>query len=137
MKMLPVIAVVALGLSAPGLAESPADAPAADADTSSRRTINVIVYGEDSCPQGQGDEIVVCARHPESERYRIPKKLRAKPDLPANQSWTSRLASIEERQRDELPTGCSVTGGTIAGCFAKAMRQWSAERRMAQSGNQP
>ena len=32
------------------------------------RIINLLVYGDDPCPQSQGDEIVVCARRPEAER---------------------------------------------------------------------
>ena len=38
-----------------------------------QRITNLLVYGDDPCPKGEGDEIVVCARRPESERYRIPK----------------------------------------------------------------
>ena len=58
-------------------------------------TVNqVIVYGEEECPQSSGDEIVVCARKPESERYRIPQLLRRSTD-PANQSWAERAESFE------------------------------------------
>lgn len=137
MKALPVIAALAmLGQPVPGSAQSAA-AGAAEPETSSQRTLNVIVYGDDSCPQGQEGEIVVCARQPESERYRIPRKLRDKPASPGGQSWTSRVAANEETQRDSLPTGCSVMNNSAVGCLAKALRQWRAERRMAQSENQP
>jgi CHAD domain-containing protein len=80
---------------------------------------------------------VVCARQPESERYRIPKKLRNKPASPGGRSWTSRVAANDEAQHDMLPTGCSVVNSSALGCLAKAFRQWSAERRMAQSESQP
>src|SRR3546814_12198212 len=45
-----------------------------------QKIFNLIVYGDDPCPKGQGDEIIVCARKPESERYRIHRKLREKPE---------------------------------------------------------
>jgi len=62
--------------TAPG---SAAPAPAAQASTDAagaietyrRRTV-VTVYGDDPCPVAQSpDEIIVCARRPEEERYRL------------------------------------------------------------------
>lgn len=129
-------ALAALGLSAPGLPDS-AVGETAEIAASSKQTIDLIVYGDDTCPQGEGDEIVVCARQPETERYRIPKKLRDKSVLSGSESWTSRIADIEDTQRDSLPTGCGVVTIIAAGCFAKVMRQWRAERRMMQSEGQP
>ena len=41
-----------------------------------RKAVQVDVFGDDPCPKGVGDEIVVCARLPESERFRIPAPLR-------------------------------------------------------------
>lgn len=138
MKTLPLIAALAiLGFSAPGLADSTLGA-AVEQGESSGLTINVIVYGDDACPQDEGGEIVVCARHPESERYRIPERLRGNPASPSNQSWSSRIMAIEENQRDNLPTGCSVlSSASGAGCLARMLRQWRAERRLMQSENQP
>ncbi len=34
----------------------------------------IIVYGTDPCPRSTDDEVVVCARKPEGERYRIPER---------------------------------------------------------------
>ena len=34
------------------------------------RIATLVVYGDDPCPRSAGDEIVVCARRPENERYR-------------------------------------------------------------------
>ncbi len=49
------------------------------------------VYGDDPCPRSSGDEIVVCARLPESERYRVPKPLRKqrKRDVPSSVAWAA------------------------------------------------
>ncbi len=58
-------------------------------------TINqLIVYGDDPCPESSGNEITVCARKAESERFRIPEALRESDD-PANESWTRRVESYE------------------------------------------
>jgi hypothetical protein len=129
-------AFVALGLSIPGLADSSVEG-AADIAESPKQTIDLIVYGDDTCPQGEGDEIVVCARQPESERYRIPKKLRDRSPLSGSESWTSRITDIEDTQRDSLPTHCGVVTVVSAGCFSKIMRLWRAERRMMESEGQP
>lgn len=139
MKKVPIIAVLAsiLGTSIPALAQSVAAASAAP-EPSPQRTINLTVYGNDSCPQGQSDEIVVCARHPESERYRIPKRLREKSAPLGAPGWANQVATMEETQRDILPiSGCSVVSSSAAGCLAKALRQWLAERRMAESERRP
>ena len=43
-------------------------APAVAQDDQPQKIFNLIVYGDDPCPTGEGEEIVVCARKPESER---------------------------------------------------------------------
>lgn len=123
-----VLSLVAL-LPAPVMAQ-PAPPP--------ERTINLLVYGDDPCPQGKGDEIVVCARRPESERYRIPKKLREKPAPSGGPGWGSQVATMEATQRQNLPNSCSVNGaGGFTGCTAQMLSQWFAERRMQQSTGTP
>lgn len=102
------------------------------------RITNLLVYGDDPCPKGEGDEIVVCARRPESERYRIPKKLREKPEPAGGPGWGSQVATMEEVQRQNLPNSCSVIGSNGAtGCTAKMLQQWFAERRMQESAGKP
>jgi hypothetical protein len=125
MKRLAVLSSILIVLS-PGVADA--------ADTSGRRTINLIVYGDDPCPKSEGDEIVVCGHRPENERYRIPKELRKKEDRPSEVSWASRVAALEDAQRFTRPDSCSPVGtGGLTGCWQQMMRQWSAERRQAQS----
>src|SRR3712207_7886913 len=46
-----------------------AQAPAAEPKISA-----IVVYGNDACPPSTDDTIVVCARKPEGERYRIDRK---------------------------------------------------------------
>jgi hypothetical protein len=108
---------------------SPAQAEAPD------RITNVTVYGNEPCPKGDGDEIVVCAREPEGEQYRIPKRLREtkKNDLPS-QSWTARVRTLDEASRPTMPNSCSAVGsGGQTGCTMEMLRQWFAERQAAKA----
>jgi len=94
-----------------------------------QRERNVIVYGDDPCPESQGDEIVVCGRRPEEERYRIPEPLR-RGDRRGEQAWGTRAAELEDAQRDTRPDGCSVVGSFgQSGCTQDMVRRWRAERR--------
>lgn len=103
-----------------------------------RKVFNLVVYGDDPCPKGEGDEIIVCARKPESERYRIPKKLREKPAPSGGPGWASQVATMEQAQRQTLPGSCSAIGSNgFTGCTAKMLEQWFAERRMQESRGEP
>ncbi len=101
--------------------------------------ITLLVYGEDPCPQTSGEEIVVCARKPEAERYRIPPKLREPVDdySGSKGSWTSHNEALEDSTRHTRPNSCSPVGtGGQTGCLAAMLRQWYLEKRLdkAQSG---
>ncbi|NBW75782.1 MAG: hypothetical protein EBR34_08280 [Sphingomonadaceae bacterium] len=94
------------------------------------RISSVTVFGNDPCPSGTEDEIVVCGREPESERYRIPKSLREVKYSPPAQSWTSRVHTLDDLARTSMPNSCSVVGtGGQTGCYAHALERWFAERR--------
>ena len=103
--------------------------PAAAAAEPPERVINLIVYGDDACPKAEGDEIVVCGRRPESDRYRIPKSLREKEES-GDTSWASRVEALDNDMRFTRPNSCSVVGsGGQTGCTEQLIRQWRAERR--------
>src|SRR3546814_6284073 len=55
----------------------------------------LIVYGDDPCPESNADQITVCARKGENERFRIPEALREDPNAPGNESWTNRAVAME------------------------------------------
>ncbi|WP_370190364.1 hypothetical protein [Qipengyuania sp.] len=106
----PLIALAGLALALPVSAQAQ---DAADAGDDSYNM--VIVYGDDECPQTTADQIVVCARKAESERYRIPQNLRFS-DSPQNQSWAERVESFE-MVGDFGTMSCSPTGaGGFTGC---------------------
>jgi hypothetical protein len=110
-------------LSAPAEAEEPAP-----------RSSTLVVYGADKCPQSTSDEVVVCARRPEGERYRIPKSLREKERLPGGIAWGQQVAQMEEATRVTRPNSCSTVGsGGQTGCFAQSIRQWMSDRAQRRS----
>ena len=100
-----------------------------EAESVPEREANVIVYGDDPCPPATGDEIVICARRPEEERYRIPEPLRRSSE-PPELGGISRIEALEEAQRDTRPDSCSPVGSFgQTGCTQQLLRQWRAERR--------
>ena len=96
-------------------------------------TVTTTVYGNDPCPKGKGDEIVVCAREPESERYRIPKRFRRGPRIESGDSlsWAARVEGLDSAQRFTMPNGCSPVGSNgQTGCTQAMIHQWYLERHM-------
>jgi hypothetical protein len=91
----------------------------------------IVVYGKEPCPRAQkDDEIVVCARRPETERYRIPKELRdsAGEDDPDGTSWAARAEPLEYVGRSGLES-CSTAGsGGASGCWNESVRGWRRDR---------
>jgi hypothetical protein len=108
-----------------------AAAPPAQHETISR----IVVYGNDPCPRGAGgEEIVVCARKPDSERYRIPKALRGAPShAPSRQSWSNRAIDLEYSGQGGIQSCSPVGSGGASGCYAKIVSAARAERRQAAS----
>lgn len=99
-----------------------------DGDAGGERINQLIIYGDDPCPVSTGDEITVCARKAESERYRIPEPLRQSDD-PANEAWNNRVLAYET----VLDTGtlsCSPVGaGGWTGCTRQMIQQAYAEKQ--------
>ena len=123
-RLLILPALVAVAAGVPALAQD-------DSPTPPARESQVEVFGNDPCPQSVDGEIVVCARRPEEERYRVPPALRERRDRPAETSWVARNEALEEDARTLRPDSCSVVGsGGHTGCAAAFIRQWAAERRM-------
>lgn len=85
------------------------------AQGSDERVNMVIVYGDDACPQPQGDEITVCARKGEAERYRIPEALRGS-DSPQNDAWNNKVLAYELVNRTGIQSCSPVGAGGFTGC---------------------
>lgn len=93
----------------------------------------LVTYGDEPCPEAQGDEIVVCANEPESERYRVPKKLReAERDAAiGGRSWATAVEDYDNGPgRVTRPNSCSPVGSNgFTGCTALMLREWFAGQR--------
>jgi hypothetical protein len=108
-----------------------AQAPAQDALTAKpgdEKINQLIIYGNDKCPESVGDEIVVCARMGEADRYRIPTNLRGDPNDPRNQAMSERIKSYEYVAASGTMS-CSPSGaGGFTGCGLAAINKAYAEK---------
>jgi hypothetical protein len=117
-------ALLAGAAAALGAAPSAAQRPRAGEE----KINQLIVYGTDPCKKSAADEIVICVRKPERERYRIPERLRGDPNDPANQTWTDKAQQLEYVGRSGIGS-CSAAGaGGWTGCFSDMVRAARAER---------
>lgn len=102
-------------------AASPVAAQTGDARPGDEKINQLIIYGDDPCPQSNGDEITVCARLKEKERYRIPTALRDDPNAINKQAWTRKVEAYEYVGAAGT-LSCSPTGaGGFTGCGFKAI----------------
>ena len=119
-----VVALLPASAQQPGVAVPGAATPAAEP-----RVNQVIVYGGDPCPASTDEEITVCARLPEDDRFRIPPNLRENPNAPANQAWLNRAIELSYVGRSGTDS-CSTAGaGGFTGCLSQVINQARAERR--------
>jgi hypothetical protein len=103
-------------------------APAVAQDEAGDKVQVLDVYGDDPCPVSTAEEIVVCRRMDEGDRFRIPEALRGS-DSPANESWVSRVQSFEA-VGDFGPLSCSPVGaGGELGCTAQMIAAAYEEKR--------
>jgi hypothetical protein len=96
------------------------------------RVNQLIIYGDDPCPESTDpNEVTVCARLPDSDRYRVPPNLRDNPNEPANNSWANRATELSYVGRTGTDSCSTVGGGGFTGCFNQIVTQARAERRAA------
>lgn len=114
------------GAAALGLAAMVA--PAAPALAQNSKVSEIIVYGTDPCPRSTDDEIVVCARKPETERYRIPERLRKGGSLQSRQSWAARARTFETVGATGINSCSPVGPGGFTGCVNQVIKQAFQER---------
>lgn len=110
---------------APALVALSAPAAAQDAG---ERVNQLIVYGDDPCPQSTEGEITVCARKDESERYRIPEPLRGS-ESPQNDAWNNKVLAYETVGKTGIQSCSPVGPGGSLGCTQRLIDTAYAERR--------
>jgi len=111
-----------------GLAAVPAAVPA----QSGSRIAEIEVYGNDPCPRSTDDQVVVCARKPEAERYRIPEKMRGIGSYQSRQSWANKATRFETVGASGINSCSPVGPGGWTGCtqqlINQAFKEYDAER---------
>lgn len=106
-------------------------APSVGAQETGAETIRQeTVYGDDECSQPTSDdEIIVCVKLNEAERFRIPEILRGDPNSPANQAWATKIESIQRISKFGTDS-CSPSGlGGFTGCTQELIDTAMAARR--------
>ena len=112
--------------------------PAAPALAAAKSDVNeIIVYGTDPCPRSTDDSIVVCARKPEGERFRIPEKLRSGGSYQSRRNWASRATQFETYSRTGTNSCSPVGPGGFTGCTQKLISQAFKERSAEADANTP
>lgn len=102
-------------------------APAAAQDAG-EKVNQLIVYGDDPCPQSTEGEITVCARKDEGERYRIPEPLRGS-ESPQNDAWNNKVLAYETVGAAGTLSCSPVGAGGSLGCTQKLINTAYAEKR--------
>ena len=119
-----IIALAATAVVAADFAMLPA--PAAAQQNS---VAEIIVYGTDPCPRSTDDQVVVCARRPESERYRIPEKYRPGGTRQQTDSWANKAKVIETVGATGINSCSPVGPGGYTGCLTRVIREAREQRK--------
>ena len=126
------IALAATVAAVGGFAALPAPAGAQQGNVA-----EIIVYGNDPCPRSTDDQIVVCARRPEAERYRIPEKLRPGGSRQETEAW-ARKSRVLETVGSTGINSCSPVGPAgYTGCLTQVIREAREQRQQTNSDNTP
>lgn len=108
----------------------PATQPVEEGPVQGDEKVNqLIIYGDDPCPVSTAEQITVCARKDEAERYRIPTPLRDNPNDPRNQTWTDRVKAYETVGAAGINSCSPVGSGGASGCTMRLINQAYAEKK--------
>jgi hypothetical protein len=99
------------------------------AQTANDNIAEIIVYGNDPCPRSTDDEVVVCARKPETERYRIPERYRPSGPRQLSESWANKATQFETVGSTGINSCSAVGPGGHTGCLEQIIDQARAEAR--------
>jgi hypothetical protein len=108
-------------------------APAAAQD----RISEIIVYGNDPCPRSTDDEVVVCARRPEAERYRLPERYRPSGPPQVRESRANKATALETVGATGTFSCSPVGPGGFTGCLNQVINQARRERQEEAAGQTP
>ena len=131
-KLISLMSAAAVAISGSYVLPAPAIAQAAP------NIAEIIVYGNDPCPRSTDDQVVVCARRPEAERYRIPPNMRQSGTPQEMESWAVRSKNLETVGQTGINSCSPVGPAGYTGCLERVIQQAKGERRQqADDGTPP
>jgi hypothetical protein len=133
MSKLPYLTLAAAGLAA----TMPALIAPTPALAQKSKVSEIIVYGTDPCPRSTEDEVVVCARKPEADRYRIPERYRQSGTRQQRESWANRATAFETYGRTGINSCSPVGPAGFTGCTQQLINQAFKERQEEAAGDKP
>lgn len=83
----------------------------------------VVVYGNDPCPRSTDDQIVVCRRRPETERYRLPKNQQLQGTRQQRESWSQKSQALTTVGKTGTGSCSAVGPGGFTGCVTQQIQQ--------------
>src|SRR3954469_7376456 len=132
MSKLLTISLSAAAALAGGVSALPAPAQAQQGNVA-----EIIVYGNDPCPRSTEDQVVVCARRPEGERYRIPEKYRPSGSRQETEAW-ARKSRVLETVGSTGINSCSPVGPAgYTGCLTQVIREAREQRQQSNEDSTP
>ena len=91
----------------------------------------IIVYGTDPCPRSTDDEVVVCTRRPEEERYRLAPNLRPSGPRQERESWANRAQDLKSVGSTGIGACSPVGPGGHTGCLIQDIERSMRENEEA------
>ena len=128
---------IAMSATALAIAGGIAALPAPALAQSAPNVAEIIVYGNDPCPRSTDDQVVVCARRPEAERYRIPPKMRQSGTPQQMESWAVRSKNLETVGATGINSCSPVGPAGYTGCLIKVIQEAKGERKQTADQQTP
>lgn len=97
-------------------------------NTRDEKVNQLIIYGDDACPQSTQAEMVICVRRGEQERYRIPESLRGI-DSPQSEAWANKVQAYESVGSFGNLSCSPVGAGGSLGCTQQLIDRAYAEKK--------
>lgn len=124
-----VFLMAALVLAAPVAAQTSLKPPASTDGTAPREKL-IIVYGTEACPKSSNpDEIIVCSRRPEEERYRIPQAVRGDIGKPGAKGRGALVAGAAGGAGGSIGSCTPVGPGGGTGCQQQMQDAYREEKK--------
>jgi len=126
-----------MGAAAIAVASGYAALPAPVVAQAAPNVAEIIVYGTDPCPRSTDDQVVVCARRPEAERYRIPPNMRQSGTPQEMESWARKSQSLSTVGATGINSCSPVGPAGYTGCLMQVIKEAKGERKQTADQQTP